>query len=85
MKVGQCVRTKPEHMAARIATSKLIPLQELDGRLGEIDKAKPVLLYCASGGRSGSALAKLIKAGYQAKHMAGGLAAWRSEGYTVVG
>jgi rhodanese-related sulfurtransferase len=79
------VRTKPEHMAARIATSKLIPLQELEGRLAEIDKAKPVLLYCASGGRSASALGRLIKAGYQAKHMAGGLAAWRDAGFPVQG
>lgn len=79
------VRTKPEHMRARIAGSALIPVQELAGRLGELDPARPVLVYCASGGRSASALSQLLKAGFKAKHMAGGLGAWHSAGYTIVG
>jgi len=79
------VRSKPEAMRARIAGSKLIPLPELDSRMGEIDKAKPVLVYCASGGRSSAALAKLLKAGFKAKHMGGGISAWIGESYPVQG
>ena len=49
------VRTREEYREARIPGSRLIPLQELGGRLKEIDKVKPVLLYCRSGNRSGMA------------------------------
>jgi phage shock protein E len=50
-----------------------IPLDELPARMGEIPKATPVVLYCASGMRSGSAAALLAKAGYADVVNAGGL------------
>ena len=50
-----------------------IPLQELGRRLGEIPKDKPVVLYCASGARSGMAARMLKQAGYADVINAGGL------------
>ncbi len=50
-----------------------IPLQELRGRLGEIPKDRPVVLYCASGVRSASAVRILKQAGYEQVLNAGGL------------
>jgi phage shock protein E len=50
-----------------------IPLHELRGRLQEIPKGKPVIVYCASGVRSASAVRVLKQAGYADVLNAGGL------------
>jgi rhodanese-related sulfurtransferase len=79
------VRTPAEYTDAHLAGAKLIPLQELERRLAEIDKDKPILLYCRSGNRSGTALKILQDKGHtQAKHMQGGINAWRAAGLTIV-
>lgn len=71
------VRSAEEHRQARLAGSKLISLQTLQVRLSELDKKKPLLIYCASGGRSGMALGLLHQSGFsQAKHIAGGIMTW---------
>lgn len=78
------VRTPAEYTVGHLAKAELIPLQELEGRLTEIDKAKPVLLYCRSGNRSGLALRVLYDHGYtQAQHMEGGISAWQAAGLPV--
>lgn len=78
------VRTPGEYEAGHLAQAKLIPLQELESRAGEIDKSKPILLYCRSGHRSGNALKLLHGQGYaQAKHVAGGINAWQAAGLPV--
>ena len=78
------VRTPAEYAEAHLANAKLIPLQELEGRWAEIDKAKPVLLYCRSGHRSGMALKILRDKGYaQAQHIQGGISAWLGAGLPV--
>lgn len=78
------VRTAAEYADGHLAKAKVIPLQELESRLGEIDKSKPVLLYCRSGHRSGNALKILVGKGYnQAKHMEGGISAWQAAGLPV--
>jgi rhodanese-related sulfurtransferase len=78
------VRTPAEYADGHLAQAKLIPVQELESRLGEIDKSKPILLYCRSGHRSGNALKILLDKGYpQAKHVAGGINAWKAAGLPV--
>ena len=78
------VRSMDEHRQMRIAGSKLIPLNELGSRLKEIDKIKPVLLYCHGGNRSGMALRLLKGQGYtQAAHIKGGISAWSRSGMPV--
>jgi len=47
------VRTREEFMGGNVNESVNIPLQEIQQRLGEIKKMKtPLVLCCASGGRS---------------------------------
>lgn len=48
------VRTKEEYDNGHIPGAKLFPVQILSMKLAELDKYKdkPVLVYCASGGRS---------------------------------
>jgi rhodanese-related sulfurtransferase len=78
------VRTAGEYAEGHLANSKLIPLQELDQRLPEIDKSKPVLFYCRSGHRSGNALKILQGKGFaNAKHIEGGIIAWQAAGLPV--
>jgi phage shock protein E len=78
------VRTEGEYAAGHLAQAKLIPVQEIEARLGEIDKSKPVLLYCRSGHRSGVALKLLAGKGFSdVKHIEGGINAWQAEGLPV--
>lgn len=55
------VRTLSEFQGGHIKNAKHIPLQELRNRYNEVKKQnRPVIAYCASGMRSGSA-AGLLK------------------------
>ncbi len=57
------VRTPGEFMGGNVAGSINIPLQELNSRMDEIKKLKtPLILCCASGGRSGMAAQVLTQA-----------------------
>jgi rhodanese-related sulfurtransferase len=52
--------------------------------VAKLDKAKPVYIYCASGGRSSSALSTMKALGFkQVYHLEGGMGAWRKAGYPV--
>jgi phage shock protein E len=50
-----------------------IPLDALASRLHELPKDKPVVLYCASGARSGVAARHLKRSGFNDVVNAGGL------------
>ena len=54
-------------------------------RVQHLDKSKPVYVYCASGGRSASAVAALKQKGYTAYNMSGGMIAWKRAGKPVEG
>jgi len=58
------VRTPEEFMSGHVANSVNIPLQELSFRMDEIKNlAEPLILCCASGGRSGMATQILSQQG----------------------
>jgi rhodanese-related sulfurtransferase len=60
------VRTPGEFMGGNVSTSINIPLQEIQQRLDEIKKLKtPLVLCCASGGRSEMATAFLSSLGIE--------------------
>jgi rhodanese-related sulfurtransferase len=65
------VRTPGEFSQGHAKGARNIPLQVLQGRLGELDRDKPILTCCASGARSGSARALLLKAGFKEVHNVG--------------
>ncbi len=49
-----------------------------------LDKTKPVLLYCASGSRSESALGDMKAAGFkQVQDLLGGMNGWKKQGLPV--
>lgn len=67
------VRTPEEFRGGAYPGARNIPVQEIARRLGEIPKDRPVVLYCASGVRSGSAARILQQAGFFDVVNAGGL------------
>jgi phage shock protein E len=50
-----------------------IPVQVLAGRMGELPKGRPIVVYCASGMRSASAAGTLVRAGFKDVVNAGGI------------
>ena len=75
-----------EFAAGHVAGAKNIPLGDLEAKLaGAIkNKATPVILVCASGVRSGRAVATATKLGFdRAQSLSGGMRAWREAGLPV--
>lgn len=68
----------------RVSGSLSIPLPELDARLEELPRDKPVVVLCHSGSRSSLATQLLLKAGRPlVANLRGGLSRWSAEGYPV--
>ena len=71
------VRTEEEYITGHIPTSILIPLDELEYRLDELqDKSQNIIVYCKSGRRSKIACDILIQAGYSNIFDLGGVVDW---------
>ncbi len=70
------VRSEAEFRGGAIPGATNIPVQSLGARLGELDRARPVVVYCASGVRSSSAASTLRKNGFAEVHDLGPAAAW---------
>ena len=78
------VRTQSEYDAGHIQNATLIPVSELGGRLGELDKNREILVYCASGGRSATASQTLVENGFsKVYNMLGGITAWKNAWYWI--
>ena len=57
--------------------ARLIPLGELEDRLGEVPRDCPVVVYCRTGQRSLTAARRLAEAGYErVSNLQGGIVAW---------
>lgn len=73
------VREDYEREAGHIAGTAHIPMNELTGRAGEIDRERPVVFYCRVGVRSDMAAQAFRASGYRALSMSGGLVRWTQE------
>jgi len=72
------VRQPAEYAVKHLPGARLIPLDELPERLGELDRSLPTIVYCASGVRSRAAASVLQNAGFgQAYSLAGGIRGWQ--------
>lgn len=74
------VRADHEWETGRIAGAKHVPLAELAERTGELDKARPVVLYCRGGTRSTMAADALAAAGFDAAKLSEGIVGWDEAG-----
>jgi rhodanese-related sulfurtransferase len=73
------VRADHEWEAGRIAGATHVPLPELPQRLEEIDKDRPVVVYCRGGNRSTMATDALAEAGYDAHKLSEGIVGWSGD------
>ena len=73
------VRTADEYAAGHLPNATNIPVQEVSARLSEVEalvggnKARPIVVYCAAGGRAAKAKIALDDAGFSHVVNGGGL------------
>lgn len=73
------VRTVEEFAEGRVPGAHNVPVKELESRLAEVPKDRPVVVYCHSGGRAALAARQLRERGYaNVSEMEGSLAAWQA-------
>ncbi|HVR28934.1 MAG TPA: molybdopterin-synthase adenylyltransferase MoeB [Thermoanaerobaculia bacterium] len=71
------VRNPPEFEIGTIEGATLIPLPELQDRLGELDSRETIIVHCHHGPRSTRAVGLLRKFGFtKAKNLKGGIDQW---------
>jgi molybdopterin/thiamine biosynthesis adenylyltransferase/rhodanese-related sulfurtransferase len=74
------VREPHEYAICHLPGSKLIPLGLVGERLGELDRQRPVVVYCHHGGRSAAAIRLLQEQGFpELLNLEGGIDAWAAE------
>jgi rhodanese-related sulfurtransferase len=77
------VRTAKEFQSGHISKAMQADWnnkEEFKQRTLHLDKNKPVLVYCASGGRSSEAAQWLAGQGFKTSELKGGIAAWKADG-----
>jgi phage shock protein E len=78
------VRTPEEYRQAHLRGSQLIPLSELEKRVQEVPKNKPLLVYCAVGARSLTAAKYLSSKGFKDVYqISDGLVGWYKNGFPI--
>jgi rhodanese-related sulfurtransferase len=78
------VREPWEYQAGHVPGAQLIPLGELEQRVNEVPRDRPVLAICHSGQRSLAAAGYLQQLGYTSvSNVDGGPAAWIERGFPV--
>lgn len=73
------VRTEPEYTGGHIGDAKNINFFDADFKeqISQLDKTKPVLIYCASGNRSGKAMLVMKELGFSEIYdLKGGYGSW---------
>ena len=68
-----------------LKNAKLIPVQELEGRIAELSayKDRTIVAYCRSGSRSAKASDILSKKGFKVVNVEGGITAWNQSGLPI--
>lgn len=72
------VRQPEEYARGHIPGARLIPLDQLPQRVGELEPGAEIVAVCRSGNRSGMAAEWLTAQGFlRVRNLRGGLKAWR--------
>ena len=73
------VREPSEFKNGHVKGFRNVPLGQLKGHLGELDRSQPVVVMCHSGARSMQAARLLAKQGFaDIRNVRGGMMAWGS-------
>jgi molybdopterin/thiamine biosynthesis adenylyltransferase/rhodanese-related sulfurtransferase len=74
------VREPFEYQICHLEGSKLVPMGQLQAKVGDLSKSKTVVVYCHHGRRSANAVSYLTSAGFtDVRNLRGGIEAWRTE------
>jgi rhodanese-related sulfurtransferase len=73
------VRRPHEWEAGRIPGARHVEVNDLPAEAENLDRERPVVLYCRSGSRSELAADALREAGFDVQALAGGISAWAKE------
>jgi len=78
------VRTQAEWDEGHIVGARLVPLGHLAARVAQLPRDRPIVVHCQGGGRSSMAASVLLAGGVKdVVNLAGGMGAWRGEGFDV--
>ena len=80
------VRTPEEFKEGFIANAQNIDYfsDTFDEDIEKLDKSKPVIVYCKSGGRSAKCADKLLEAGFvKVYDLEGGISKWKHKGLNI--
>ena len=77
------VREQDEWDAGHAPTAQLLPMSALRDRIDELPTDKQLLIVCHSGGRSMRVTDLLLKSGFDAVNVVGGMTAWAAAGGPV--
>lgn len=75
------VRWPREHEYVALPGSVLIPLDDLEERMAELEphRARELVVYCHHGVRSLTGAYRCLEAGFKASSLEGGIDAWSAE------
>lgn len=78
------VRTLGEYQKKRIKGSRLIPIDQVQNRIAEIPKNRPIIVYCETGVRSALVGRYLDQLGFQSVYnLSQGIMGWQLRGYPI--
>lgn len=72
------VRSAAEYAAGHLPDARNVPLEDLRGRLGELERGRPVWLVCGVGQRAYYATRILLQNGFDVRDLSGGMQTYRS-------
>jgi rhodanese-related sulfurtransferase len=78
------VREEDEWAAGHVPESLHVPMAALGARAGELPSDRTIVVVCRTGSRSFAVGEALLRAGYDAVNLAGGLAAWLADDLPLV-
>src|SRR3954463_8232217 len=78
------VREADEWDAGHAPEAQWIPMSEVQARIDELPRDRPIVAICRSGSRSRALAGALLGAGYDVVNVDGGMRAWAAEDLTVV-
>ena len=80
------VRTPSEYKEGHVPKAQNIDFldENFDKQIESLDKSKPVIVYCKSGGRSAKCASKLVEKGFEKIYdLEGGFSQWKFKGLSV--
>ena len=80
------IRTKKDYATGHIVDALNIPQDKLTARMAELEKhkAKTIIIVDAMGQHSGAVCRDLLKGGFNAAKLSGGVSSWRADNLPLV-